>query len=239
MVKHTGDLVVRRRVSPAVRYGLIAAGVVSAVLGGAGLFWRGESVAGFYAGRAAHEQAVAKQRIAHLQQKVRKLSAELAMSKRMLQSGDVAYSSLSSALKKSDAQLMHLQERLGFYQTVLGASKRAKGVAIQRFRILREARGWYYHLLLVQPFAPDRWTYARVRLTVQGHTPGHSSDTPAASLVDAPRAVHFKYFDEVRGRLVVPPNIVPQRVVVQLTSGGHVITQTYPWPASTSPAPRK
>ncbi len=239
MVKHTGDLVVRRRVSPAVRYGLIAASVVVAILGGAGLFWRGESVAGFYAGRAAHEQAVAKKQIAHLRQKVRKLSAELAMSKRMLQSGDAAYSSLSTALKKSDEQLMHLQERLGFYKTILGASKRAKGVAIQRFRILHEAHGWHYRLLLVQPFASNRWTYARVRLTVQGHASGHSSDTPVAGLVDTSRAVHFKYYAEVQGRLVLPVNIVPQRVVVQLMSGGHVVTQTYPWPVAASPAPRK
>ncbi len=239
MVNHIGDLVVRRRVSPVVRYGLVAAGAVLVVLGGAALFWRGESVAGFDAGRAAHEQALAKKQIAHLQHKVRMLSAKLAMSKRMRQSGDVAYSSLSSALKKSDEQLMHLKERLGFYEAVLGASKRAKGVTIQRFRIVREARGWRYRVLLVQPFASNGWTYARVRLTVQGNPPGLSSDTPATSLVDTPKAVHFKYFDEVRGRLVLPADIVPQWVVVQLTSGGHVVTRTYPWPASTPPAPRK
>ena len=141
-------------------------------------------------------------------------------------------------MKKSDDQLIHLKERLGFYKTVLGASKHAKGVAIQRFRVIHEAQGWRYHLLLVQPFASNRWTYAQVRLTVQGKSLRHSSGAPVASLVDTPQAVHFKYFDEVRGRLALPADIIPQRVVVQLTSGGHVVTQSYPWPVSTPPAPR-
>lgn len=239
MANHTGELVVKRRVSPAVRYGLAAAGVALTVLGGAGLFWHGESVAGFDAVRAARQEARAHSRIAHLRREVTKLSAQLAMSKRLLQSGSVAYAALSSALKASDEKRMRLKERLGFYETVLAASKKAKGVGIEDFRVAYGAQGWRYRLVLVQPFAANRWTYGTVHLTVQGRRGGHSSGASAASLVDLSRAVHFKYFDEVRGPLTLPKGFVPKEVVVRVASGGRVVTHNYPWPGPMPPDSRK
>lgn len=239
MVNHIGDLVVRRRVSPAARYGLIAAGVAFAVLGGAGLFWWGESVAGYDVGRAAHDEARARTRIVRLRHEVKRLSAQLAMSKRLLQSGNVAYAALSAALKKSDERRMHLKERVGFYETVLGASKAAKGLEIDNFQVIRASSGWRYRLVLVPPFAANRWTYARVRLTVQGQGAGRPSGASTASLVDTPRVVHFKYFDEVRGPLKVPANVIPHKVMVRVVSGGRVVTHSYPWPNPTSPGPHE
>ncbi|WP_297362709.1 DUF6776 family protein [Acidiferrobacter sp.] len=239
MVNHIGDLVVRRRVAPAARYGLIAAGVALVVLGGAGLFWWGESAAGYDVGHAARDEVRAHARIAHLRHEVKRLSAQLAMSKRLLQSGNVAYAALSSALKKSDERRMHLKERLGFYKTVLGASKTAKRLEIDGFRVVRAASGWRYHLVLVQPFAANRWISARVHLAVQGQSAGRSSGASATSLVDVPREVHFKYFDEVRGPLNLPANVIPQKVVVRVVSGGQVATHSYPWPDPTPPGPRE
>lgn len=235
MVNRIGDLVVRRRVSPAVRYGLIAGAVVLGVLTGIGLFWRGESVAGYNAVHAVRDEARARVRIASLQARVKRLSAQLAMSKRLLQSGNVAYAALSSALKKSDARRMHLKERLGFYKTVLAASKAAKGLKIDSFQVVRASSGWRYRLVLVQPFAADRWIYARVRLTVQGRGAGRSSGAPPARLVDVLRNVHFKYFDEVRGSVQLPANVTPQRVMIQVASGAYVVTQSYAWPHPVSP----
>lgn len=239
MVNHIGDLVVRRRVSPAVRYGLIAGGIVLAILGGAGLFRWGESAAGYDVGRASHDEAQARMRLARLQHDLKRLSAQLAMSKRLLQSGNVAYAALSAALQKSDGRRMHLKERLDFYKTVLGASKAAKGVEIDDFRIVRAAAGWQYRLVLVQPFAADRWTYARVHLTVQGRDAGRSSGASAVRLVDTRRPVHFKYFDEVRGPLKLPAHVIPHKVMVRVVSGAQVITRGYPWPNPAPPGPRE
>ncbi len=239
MVNHIGDLVVRRRVSPVVRYGLIAAGVVFVVLGGAGLFWWGQSVAGFDVGRAAHDEVRARMRIARLRHEVKRLSAQLAMSKRLLQSGNVAYAALSAALKKSDERRMHLKERVGFYETVLGASKAAKGLEIDSFQVVRASSGWRYRLVLVQPFAANLWSYARVRLTVQGQGAGRSSGAATTTLVDTLRDVHFKYFDEVRGALKLPANVIPHKVMVRVVSGGQVVTHSYPWPNPASPGPRE
>ncbi|RCN58689.1 DUF6776 family protein [Acidiferrobacter thiooxydans] len=239
MVNHIGNLVVRRRVSPVVRYGLIATGVALAVLGGAGLFWWGESAAGFDVGRAAHDKAQARARIARLRHEVKRLSVQLAISKRLLQSGNVAYAALSAALKKSDARRLHLKERVGFYETVLAASKAAKGLKIEHFQVVRASSSWRYDLVLVQPFAANRWTYARVRLTVQGQGTGRPSGASAVSLVDTPRDVHFKYFDEVRGPLKVPAHVIPHKVMVRVVSGGRVVTHSYPWPNPTSPGPHE
>lgn len=239
MVNPIGDLVVRRRVAPAVRYGLMATGALLAILGGAGLFRWGESAAGYDVGRASHDEAQARTRVARLRHDVKRLSARLAMSTRLLQSGNVAYAALSAALKKSDDRRMHLKERLDFYKTVLGASKAAKGLEIDRFRIVRAASGWQYRLVLVQPFAADRWTYARVRLTVQAQGSGRSSAPPAARLVDTRRTVHFKYFDEVRGPLKLPAHVIPHKVMVRVVSGAQVATRGYPWPNPAPPGPRQ
>ncbi len=230
MTNRIGDIVVKPRVSPILRYGLAVGGAVVAVLAGAGLFWRGESVAGFYAAKARRQESRAHRQISHLRHEVGTLSDRLAMSKRLLQSANAAYAALGAALKRSDQKTMQLRERLGFYQTILGASKRAHGVSVEAFRVVPDSKGWRYHLVLVQQFALNRWVYATVHVTVQGGRGSHSSAASGPGLVDISRTVHFKYFDDLRGSLALPGGFVPRQVVVQVDSGGHTLTRRYPWP---------
>ncbi len=230
MGNRINDLVVKRRMSPVLQYGLTAAAAVLIVLGGLGLYEYGESVAGFNAQAASHAKTKADAKIFHLHREIRRMQASLSVSKRSLQTDAVAYKDLAAALKRSDQQVMSLREKLGFYHAILGASHKAAGVSIDKFHLVRKAKVWHYNLVLIQSLAFQRWVYASVRFTVQGQIAGHSSDVYYPSLVDTPLTVHFKYFSDTRGRLVMPAGFIPQRVIVTVAATGHTIKQAYPWP---------
>ncbi len=230
MGNRISDLVVKRRTSPLVRYGLMTAAAALIVLGGLGLYEYGESVAGFNAQAASHAKTEADAKISHLHRQLGHLQASLAVSKRLLQTDQVAYGDLAAALKRSDQQVISLREQLGFYQAILGASHKAAGVSIDKFHLVRKAKTWYYNLVLIQSLAFQRWVYASVRFTVQGRMAGHSSDVSYPRLVDTPLTVHFKYFSDTRGRLALPAGFIPQRVIVTVAATGHTIKQAYPWP---------
>ncbi len=230
MGNRISDLVVKRRTSPLVRYGLMTAAAALIVLGGLGLYEYGESVAGFNAQAASHAKTEADAKISHLHRQLGHLQESLAVSKRLLQTDQVAYGDLAAALKRSDQQVISLREQLGFYQAILGASHKAAGVSIDKFHLARKAKTWYYNLVLIQSLAFQRWVYASVRFTVQGRMAGHSSDVSYPRLVDTPLTVHFKYFSDTRGRLALPAGFIPQRVIVTVAATGHTIKQAYPWP---------
>lgn len=231
MANRIGDLVVKPRSSPLLRYALIAAGAVVAVAAGAGLFWRGESVAGFDSSAAGREVAADRAEIGHLRRQVANLDSRLAMSERLLQANRAAYAALSAALKESDKKTMSLREKLGFYQTILQSPQKNAGLKIDRFHVKPAGKAWHYRLVLTEPFALNQWVYADIRLTVQGEEGGHSSDVSYPSLVDTPLTVHFKYFDDMRGHFVLPSGFVARRVIVQIASGGHTLRGSYAWPA--------
>lgn len=239
MANRIGSLVVKPRSSPLLRYGFMAAGAVVLVAAGAGLFWRGESVAGFNSSVAAREVAADKVKIGHLKRRVAHLSNRLAMSERLLQEDSAAYASLSAALKASDKKAMDLREKLGFYQTILQSPRKNVGLRIDRFHLAQTGKVWHYHLVLMEPFALNQWAYADIRLTVRGKKGGHSSDVSYPSLVDTPRTVHFKYFDDMRGHFVLPSGFVPRQVIVQIASGGRTLKRTYAWPAAGPSGSRK
>ena len=230
MGNQIGDLVVKRRTSPVLRYGLTAAAALLIVLGGLGLYEYGESVAGFNAQAASRAKTEADAKISHLRRQVVNLQADLAISKRSLQTETVAYGDLAAALKRSDQQLMGLQEKLGFYHAILGAPHKAAGVSIDKFQLERGAKAWHYNLVLIQSLAFQHWVYASVRFTVQGQMAGHSSEVYYPSLVDTPLTVHFKYFSDTRGRLALPAGFIPQRLIVTVAATGHTIKRAYPWP---------
>ncbi|MHB8254902.1 MAG: DUF6776 family protein [Acidiferrobacter sp.] len=234
MANRIGDLVVKRRTSPVLRYSLAGAGVVLVVLGGVGLFWRGESVAGFHVHAAARRAARDRARVGHLRRQVASLTAQIAVSKHLLETDEAAYTALSAALKRSDQSVMSLREKLGFYHAILGASNKAAGLTIDQFHIVPGTHAWHYQLVLIQSFAFHRWVYASIRFTVQGEEAGHSSDFTYPRLVDAPLTVHFKYFTNTQGRLALPAGFVPRRVVVRVAAAGHIIKQTYDWPVGPS-----
>ncbi len=230
MGNRINDLVVRPRTSPAVRYGLTAAAVVLVVLGGLGLYEYGESMAGFNAHAASRDVTRAHAKISRLHQQIAQLQAHLAISKRSLQTDQVAYGDLAAALKRSDQQVMSLREKLGFYHAILGAPHKTAGVSIDTFHLVHGTKTWHYNLVLIQSLAFHRWIYASVRFTVQGQVAGHSSDLNYPSLVDTPLTVHFKYFSDMQGRLPLPAGFIPQRVTVTVAATGHTIKQAYPWP---------
>lgn len=239
MVNRIGDLVVKPRRSPWLRYGVPGAGLMVIVLAGIGLFFYGESLAGFDVGQASRKEAAARRAIKHLQHRIVGLTRELDMSKRLLQANEAAYQALSGSLKQADQKVMSLRERVGFYQAILETKPKGPGLKIDRFELSYGRTAWHYRLTLVQSFAFNRWVYAQVGVTVQGKKTGHLSEVSYPALVDKGPTVHFKYFNNVRGRFIVPNGFVPQQVIVRVTSAGHVLTHAYAWLQAGSAGPRK
>ncbi|MDA8360984.1 MAG: hypothetical protein M0Z44_03170 [Gammaproteobacteria bacterium] len=225
------DLVVKRRLAAEVRYGVAVALVVLLIGGSYGLYTYGERVAGFNADAARVRASHLHQRIGSLRSQRRRLVAQLAAAHDTIQADAAAYSQLTGALKESNRKIAKLQEQVGFYQAVLDAPPR-HGVQIDHFRVYPAASGYQYHLVLIQSFAFHRWLNAAVRLTVQGTIHGRPSVWSDPSLVDKPLYVHFKYFSDLHGGLMLPAGFVPSQVIVEVTSGGHMQKRSYAWPTA-------
>lgn len=228
MPSRIATLVVRRRPSPLVRYGLIAASVVIIGLGGVGLYRRGEAAAGFNAGRADRVARHLRRVVQRLRRQTRGLTQRLAAGQRRLETDQAAYAALLVVLKRSDQQQMRLREQLGFYRAILGGPAHA-GVRIARFRVAADGD---YHLVLIRSLANDRTRTAVIHFTVRGRERHHPSVFSYPTAVDRPLAVHFKYFSDTRGRLVLPAGFVPVRVVVSVVTHGRQVRRALLWPTT-------
>lgn len=230
MHKRVSNLVVKQRISPWVLYGLMGAVVFFVTIGGMGLYRYGESQAGFNAAQASHIEDHLRQQIVRLRGQNTLLSENVTVIQHASQTQRVAYAALAQSLMQADRQVLRLQEKLGFYQAIMKGSAKGPAVKLEQFHVTAGAPS-HYHLVLIQAYAFHRSVVAAVRFTVQGRENGHSSVWSYPGLVDKPLTVHFKYFEDTRGPLILPAGFVPSQVTVQVAVAGRILKQTIPWPA--------
>ncbi|MHB1565626.1 MAG: DUF6776 family protein [Acidiferrobacter sp.] len=228
MQNRIADLVVKRRVSPLVRTGLIGGSILLIVLGGLGLYRRGEAMAGFNARHADRQEQRLRGEVQQLRRQTAVLAQRLAVDRRTREAAGAAYTGLAGALKQSDRHVTQLEEQVGFYRAILGGPAQA-GVQIERFRVAADGR---YHLVLIQSFAYHRALTAVLHFTVHGRAHGRPSVWSYPAAVDRPLAVHFKYFSDTRGRFVLPAGFVPARVIVSVATNGRSVRRGALWPAT-------
>jgi hypothetical protein len=232
--RKTGEMVVKRRLSPRAK--LIVAGVaVLGIIGGVTLIYNyGLSMAGFerYAATRVHDTLTDENR--KLQEENQELRESLARAQRTVQMDQAAYQDLDGSLKASAQEIVKLREELNFYRNIISPADKKGGLRVQSLTILPAGGNnkFRYKLVLIQALKHERTIYGSARLEISGMQSGQETVLRYPTATDRPINVNLKYFQDIDGKIELPKNFHPRRVKVSVTTaaGAETIEETFAWP---------
>ncbi len=155
-------------------------------------------------------------------QALQKLQQQLAILQQARRVNQVAVRSLRSTLLERDGEIENLRSDVAFYSRLVGgdAHRTGLGVLALRMQPLEKTAGYTFTVTLTQAAKRDPGSRGRLFLSVEGIQAGKPVvlgwDHLAPSEQSRGLAFAFKYFQQVRGMLVLPPGFVPSRVRVRL-----------------------
>ncbi len=232
------EIVPRRRLR-----GVLIAVLVTVVIGASGylLFAREdpsvENAPGLLSSRAAM-----RGQIAMLIQERESLKRRIAVLERDQQIERRAYEEVERHLVELQSEILGLREEVAFYEAIV-TSPAKKHLSIQMLHLTPQGLGnaWRFQVVLTRNTKiSDGLLGGRVRLAVHGERRGKAQNLTLSDL-SPDRAgtleFEFRYFQRLEGRLILPPDFVPQRVVVQAAetgADGPPVEREFDWP-STAP----
>jgi hypothetical protein len=233
----TGELVIKRRISPRLKL-FIVSGVVVALLVAAGaIYTHGLSAAGVDKFAFFQRASAQREEIRRLKDENLELRETLARAQRTLQMDQIAYQDLDNRLKDSAREISKLREELSFYRNIISPPNKVSGLQIERLNIERAGQpgeaAYRYKLVLIQTLKHDHTIYGRVRLEVNGAQDGKDATLVYPGSADKPHNVAFKYFQEFSGVMRLPRNFQPAGVKVSITTtspAAQTLEQNYAWP---------
>lgn len=233
----TGELVIKRRVSPRLKLLLVSVGVVLAIIAGGALYNYGLSTAGVDSFAFFQRQSALRDEMRRLTDENRELRETLARAQRTLQMDQVAYQELDRSLKTSAKEINKLREELSFYRNIISPENKVAGLKVDRLHIERAGKGgdnaYRYKLVLIQSLKHDHTVYGRVRLEVNGAKDGKDAVLNFPGANDKPHNLNFKYFQEFEGVMTLPANFQPAGIKVNIATtspSAQTLEQNYAWP---------
>jgi len=233
----TGELVIKRRISPRLKLLMISVGVVLLMIAGGALYNYGLSTAGVDSFAFFQRQSAMRDEARRLTDENRELRETLARAQRTLQMDQVAYQELDKSLKQSAREINKLREELSFYRNIISPANKVGGLQIDRLHIERAGKGnddeYRYKLVLIQSLKHDHTIYGRVRLEVNGARDGKDAVLMFPGPSDKPHNLNFKYFQEFDGIMKLPPNFQPASIKVNIATTSptaQTLEQNYSWP---------
>lgn len=141
---------------------------------------------------------------------------------------------IQSALAEREEEISDLRANLAFYERLVGATGQQKGLSVHSARFAAEAGGtWRYQIVLTQSLNKGAISRGRLRFTVEGVRDGKLATVGWDELHQragvAPQEYSFRYFQQLDGSVMLPPDFTPQRVRVRLDGGDVAIDQTLGW----------
>ncbi len=232
----TGEIVVKRRISPRLKLFFVALSVVLVIVAGGAIYHYGMSSAGYTAFATIQQQGALRDEIKRLRDENIDLRETLARAQRTLQMDQVAYQELDRSLKESAKEINRQREELSFYRNIISPADKVGGIKIERLNVERATAGenlYRYKLVLVQALKHESTLYGRAQLEVYGALDGKDTILNFPSGGDKPHSLNFRYFQELEGNLRLPRNFQPVRikVTIYITSPvGQTLEQNYAWP---------
>jgi hypothetical protein len=215
---------------PLGRYAVIALVLLSLSFGGWGLWQVFAPVQGtpLSAAQAREQQS----RIDELEQR----AATLARSDQISRD---ANRDLQGTLADRDEEIAGLRADVAFYERFVGATAQRRGLAVHELKIEPQTdQAWHFTVTLTQNLNRGAVNAGRLLVSVEGTRHGKlqrlgwSDLRQQASEPGLPYS--FKYFQQVEGDLVLPPDFQPVRVAVRLTpQSGTAVEQSFTWAAAT------
>lgn len=145
-----------------------------------------------------------------------------------------ANKSLQDSLVARDEEISALRADVAFYERLVGATGQRKGLSVHEASFQRESAGsWRYTVTLTQNLNRAATSQGTMSFELEGV----SGDTLRVvswnklvpESIGAGQAFSFRYFQQLKGSIMLPKGFKPQRVKIKLSSKSGVIEQTLPW----------
>lgn len=194
----------------------------------------GRAVAGYSIIAAVRERVRLDDRIAHLKRDNRALQAHLVE----LQTLDAGHAHedqvVTRTLAHLQAEIARQSEKLAFYKGVVAQGTPPIGLRVGAVLLSGGKRPLHYQvdLSLLRADRPDGFVSGTVSFSVDGVGPGKATLDERALTGHAALAYRFRYYQQLKQDLVLPPGFKPEHLTVTVRSRRSTIApliQTYPW----------
>ncbi|HPF74402.1 MAG: hypothetical protein H7A20_12695 [Rhodanobacteraceae bacterium] len=163
-----------------------------------------------------------------------KLEADIAVLGRSDQVSRSAVQSLQEDLADRDERIAQLRADVAFYERLVDAASKRQGLSVHSLRFTRRDDGaWRYVLTLTQNLKRSKVSSGDVRLSIDGAQDGQLKTLDWPTLRQdaeaAPLTFEFKYFQQLKGSVMLPEGFTPHRVHVQLKSADGNSEPSFSW----------
>ncbi|MEO6076035.1 MAG: DUF6776 family protein, partial [Dokdonella sp.] len=156
------------------------------------------------------------------------------MLKRSEQVARVALEELQRTLIERQEEIAGLRADLAFYGRLVGGARR-EGLSIQalRLRPVADSRAWNFSVTLTQNIKRDEDVQGEVSLSIDGIIAGKLTTLDWKTLQQRDPApgieYRFKYFQQVKGTVVLPEGFSPSRLHVGAKGNDGQAEQDFDW----------
>jgi hypothetical protein len=165
------------------------------------------------------------------------LQQRIAVLERSEQVARAANADLQQVLRDRQEQISALRADLGFYSRLTGNNTRREGLAVQAVHLAAaaEARVYNFTITVTQNLKAGQSASGRARVSVVGIQGGKLATlawTELASNQDREGlAFSFKYFQQLKGALMLPEGFMPNRIHVEADAGADMgrAEQDFAW----------
>jgi hypothetical protein len=146
---------------------------------------------------------------------------------------------LQGTLAERDEEIAGLRADVAFYERFVGATAQRRGLAVHELKVAPQTdQAWHFTVTLTQNLNRGAVNAGRLLVSVEGTRHGKLQRLGWSDLrqqAGEPGLPYsFKYFQQVEGDLVLPPDFQPVRVSVRLTpQSGSTVEQSFTWAAAT------
>ena len=176
-------------------------------------------------GQARSQLRTAERAVAQQKRQLDELNQRLTTLARSDQISRAANREVQQTLAERDEEIGDLRANLAFYERLAGATGQPKGLNVHSAEFSAEDGGtWRYQIVLTQTLQRGAISAGKLRFAVEGVRNGKLASIPWEDLhqrAGAPaQAYSFRYFQQLKGSVMLPPGFTPQRVRVSLRGEG-------------------
>ena len=144
-------------------------------------------------------------------------------------------------LAARDEEIAGLRANVAFYERLAGDTRKSKGLNVHSARFSPERGGtWRYLIVLTQNLERSAVSLGQLRFVIEGVRDGKLAtidwDTLHQREAAPAQGYSFRYFQQVKGSVMLPRDFTPQRVRVSLRGKHGSLDQAVAWtPSSSNP----
>lgn len=171
--------------------------------------------------------------LAHSQARVVALEADLIDARLNVDVQHAASNALREDMASELEKSTLLTEEVTFYKGLMSPSSLSKGLQVEELEITRSTgeRQYSFKLLLTQVALRRSYIAGDVRVDLIGESEAVRSLTELGVLKAYPLKFRFRYFQDLAGRITLPADFVPARILVTAQQNGkETIQVSFPWP---------